>query len=198
MQVEVLDRETCFKGFFRLDRYRLRHGLFAGGLSAPLTREVFERGHSVGLLPYDPVMNAVVLIEQFRVGALEHPAGPWLFEIVAGILEAGEPARSVAQREMEEETGGSVSELLPICEYLVSPGGTSERTSLFCGLVDAAGMSGAIRGVAEEGEDIRVHVVSCERAMTMIGDGIINSAMPIIALQWLALHKEEVDDLWLE
>lgn len=196
MQVEILERETCFKGFFRLDRVTVRHGLFRGGLSDPLQREIFERGHSVGLLPYDPACNAVVLIEQFRAGALEHPAGPWLFEVVAGILETGESTSSVARREMQEETGGVVDELVPICEYLVSPGGTSERTMLFCGRVNSEGMAGALHGVAEEGEDIRVHVIDFDRAMEMVADGIINSAMPIIALQWLALNKERMDDLW--
>ena len=198
MQVEILERETCFQGFFRLDRYRLRHGLFAGGMSESLRREVFERGHSVGVLPYDPELDAVVLIEQFRVGALEHPGGPWLFEVVAGILETGEPPRQVAEREMREETGGELSAMIPVCEYLVSPGGTSERTTLFCGRASAEGLAGRIQGVATEGEDIRVHVVPFEQAMEMIQDGIINSAMPIIALQWLALNKERVDDLWTD
>ena len=198
MQFEVLDRETRFQGFFRLDCVQVRHALFGGGVSKPLQREVFERGHSVGLLPYDPERNTVVLIEQFRAGALDHPSGPWLFEVVAGILEPGETPREVASREMQEETGNVITELLPICEYMVSPGGTSERSMLFCGRVDSEDMNGAIRGVAEEGEDIRVHVVDFDQAMDMIEDGTVNSAMPIIALQWLALNKERVDDLWTD
>lgn len=194
-QVEILDRETCFQGFFRIDRYTLRHGLFEGGLSRPITRELFERGHSVAVLPYDAAMDAVVLVEQFRVGALDAPGGQWLMETVAGMLDPGHTPEEVARKEMLEEAGAEPLELMPICEYLVSPGGCSERVRLFCARVEAEGLGG-IHGRDDEGEDIRVHVIPFEQAMDMLNNGVINSAMPIIALQWLALNRERLRDLW--
>jgi len=193
----VITRESAYRGFFRLDRLRLQHALFAGGLSPVLTRELFERGHSVGVLPYDPQRNAVVLIEQFRVGALEAPGGPWLLEAVAGIYGEQESAEDVARREMHEETGGGVGDLWPVCRYLVSPGGTSECTTLFVGRTDSCGLAGAVCGLASESEDIRVHVVAFADALAMIADGRLCSAMPIIAIQWLALNKQRVDATWL-
>ncbi len=57
--VEIIARETAYEGHFRLDRYRLRHRLFDGGMSPELKREVFERGHAAALLPYDPVRDEV-------------------------------------------------------------------------------------------------------------------------------------------
>lgn len=194
-KLELLEKETCFQGFFRIDRFRLRHGLFQGGMSTTLTRELFERGHTVAVLMFDANADAVVLVEQFRIGALETPTGPWLFEIVAGILDAGETAEAVARKEAREEADADLLDLMPVCEYLVSPGGSSERVSLFCARVDVSNLGG-VHGRGDEGEDIQVHVVPYDEALEMMHNGIINSAMPIIALQWLALNRERLLDLW--
>jgi ADP-ribose pyrophosphatase len=192
---EIIEREVRYQGFFRLERYRLRHELFSGGMSRVLTRELFERGHAAAVLPYDPERDAVVLIEQFRIGALDDAHGPWLLEIVAGVTEAGEGTEDLVRREAVEEAGCALQELQPICEFLVSPGGTSERISLFCGRVDSTTVNG-MHGVHEEGEDIMVHVLPLQEALRAVTQGRIRSASPIIALQWLALHRDEVRALW--
>lgn len=171
-----------------MERYRLRHSLYRGGLSGELTRELFERGHAVAVLPYDPQRDMVVLLEQFRIGALAMPGGPWLVEIVAGMIEPGEDVEAVARREAMEEAGAELGCLHFICDYLVSPGGTSERISLYCAEVDSRGLGG-IHGLAEEHEDIRVEVVSFDTAWQLLQQGEINSASPIIALQWLARER---------
>ena len=192
---EILEQTTAYAGFFRLMRYRLRHQLFRGGWSPVLTRELFERGHAAAVLPYDPDADQVVMIEQFRIGALESPRGPWLLEIVAGIIEPGETSETVIRREVIEETGCPVEEVIPLYEYHVSPGGTSERISLFCGKVDASQANG-IHGLAGEGEDIRVVVLSTDDALSKIQAGQINAAAPIMALQWLQLNREWVRRRW--
>lgn len=186
---EILDSETVYQGFFRLERYRLRHRLFAGGMSGPVQRELFERGHAAAVLLYDPQRDAVVLLEQFRIGALQAAGGPWLLEIVAGMIEEGESAAEVVRREALEEAGARIQRLEFICDYLVSPGGTSETISLYCGLVDSDGLGG-IHGLEEEQEDIRVTVVTFDQAWALWQQGQINSASPIIALQWLAMQRE--------
>ena len=186
---EILDSETAYQGFFRLERYRLRHRLFAGGMSEPVQRELFERGHAAAVLLYDPQRDAVVLLEQFRIGALQAAGGPWLLEIVAGMIEEGESAAEVVRREAMEEAGARIQHLEFICDYLVSPGGTSETISLYCGLVDSDGLGG-IHGLDEEQEDIRVTVVTFDQAWALWQQGQINSASPIIALQWLAMQRE--------
>ncbi|MCL4316189.1 MAG: ADP-ribose diphosphatase [Gammaproteobacteria bacterium] len=193
---EIIQREVCYQGFFRLERYRLRHDLFSGGSSRVLTRELLERGHAAAVLPYDPERDAVVLIEQFRIGALDDAHGPWLLEIVAGMMEEGESAEDLARREAVEEAGCIIQELLPVCDYLVSPGGASERIHLFCGRVDSR-HAGGVHGIHEEGEDILAHVVSFAEAMRWLEQGRIRSASPIIALQWLALHRDELRQRWL-
>lgn len=194
--VEILGKTICFEGFFRIEKYRLRHRLFNGGWSRPLSRELFERGHAAAVLPYDPIRDAIILIEQFRVGALTAPGGAWLLEIVAGMIESGETAQDVVKRESIEEADCIITDLLPVCDFLVSPGGTSERIALFCGRADAA-KTGGIHGSPEEDEDIKVHVVPLDTAFTFLQSGRINSASAIIALQWLALNREQVRTQWL-
>ena len=195
LQFEVLETSTGYAGFFRLLRYRLRHRLYNGSWSPVLTRELFERGHAAALLPYDPVLDRVILIEQFRIGALEASGGPWLMEIVAGIIEPGETPEDVVRRESVEETGCSVQDIVPICEYYVSPGGTSERISLFCGRVDAS-QAGGIHGLADESEDIRVVPMSADEAIARMQSGAIVSAAPIIALQWLTHNRDHMRRRW--
>ena len=196
-QFEILDKSIGYRGFFRMEKYRLRHEQFAGGWSSEMTRECLERGHAVAVLLYDPAADQVVLLEQFRVGALEFPGGPWLLEIVAGIIDhPGETIEEVARRETAEEAGCEALDLIPICHYLVSPGGTSESITLFCGRVDAATVTSEIRGVASEHEDIRLHVVSRSEALDLLHSGRINSAAPIIALQWLELNRAKLLERW--
>ncbi len=193
--VELIERETPYQGYFRIDRYVLRHTLFAGGVSEPLTREVFERGHAAAVLPYDPVRDEVVLIEQFRIGAYAAGRDPWLVEIVAGIVEDGETPRDVALRELGEEAGQTADLVEPIGEVMLSPGGTSETIALFCARTDASGAEG-IHGLADEHEDIRVTALPFADALAAVDGGDIVSAPAIIALQWLALNRDRLRDRW--
>jgi ADP-ribose pyrophosphatase len=103
--VKLLKKEEVFSSFFKMIRFTISHRLFAGGWSQPIQRELLERGSCVGILLYDPVYKLVGLVEQFRIGALDQADGPWLFEVVAGMVEAGEPLESVACREVEEDAG---------------------------------------------------------------------------------------------
>jgi len=193
--VEILEKTIGYEGFFRIERYCLRHRLFSGDWSRPLVREVFERGHAAAVLPYDPIRDEVVLIEQFRVGALNAPSGPWLMEIVAGIVEANETTEGVVKRESIEEADCIITDLILLYNFLVSPGGATESVALFCGRVDTT-HAGGIHGASEEGEDIKVHVVSVDAALKLLQTGKINSVSAIIALQWLALNRDQVRTMW--
>lgn len=190
-QFEVLDKKAVFQGYFRVDEYRLRFELHQGGWSEPVTREIFERGVAAATLLYDPKLDQVVLIEEFRPGVIASGESPWLLEIVAGIIESGEKPAEVARREALEEAGMAVSDLMPITQYWVSPGGTTETVYLFCGRVDAS-KAGGVFGLAEEGEDIKVSVVSSDEAFAKVRSGEIKDAPAIIALQWLELNKKTV------
>lgn len=193
--VEIIARETLYTGFFSLVRYRFRHRLFNGGMSGEVQREIFERGHAAVLLPYDPVRDEVVLIEQIRIAAFDTSDTPWLLEMVAGMIEVGESEEEVARREADEEAGLAVGRVKRMLSYLASPGGTSERTAVLVGEVDATQASG-IHGLVDENEDIRVHVVSREQAYQWVEEGTIDNAASVIALQWLQLHYESLKNEW--
>jgi ADP-ribose pyrophosphatase len=196
-ELEILDRETAYQGFFRVGLYRLRHRLYGGGWSAELSREVVERRAAVGLLLYDPRRDAVVLVEQFRLPA--HLAGfsGWQLEIVAGLVDQGNETESeVARREAQEEAGLAIEgELVPIHRLLTSPGGTTEAVTLFCGRVDA-GRAGGVHGLAAEHEDIKVVVKSYAEAARLLRSGGIENASTMIALYWLAANRARLRRLW--
>lgn len=195
MKWEIMEEDLCFQGFYRLMRYRIRHALFQGGMGEPIVRELLVRGHAAGVLPYDPVRDEVVLVEQFRVGALESPHSPWLFEVVAGLMEDGEQPEDVVRREALEEAGCMLHELAHVCTYYSSPGGTNERVNLYIGRVDSSDVGG-IHGLAHEGENIRVEVRLAEEAFEQVKRGLIDNAMSIIALQWLQLNRERLRTAW--
>ncbi|GMQ53273.1 NUDIX domain-containing protein [Halopseudomonas aestusnigri] len=189
--VEIISREDGFRGFYRLDVLQLRHRLFDGGWGPVLRRELFVRHDAVCVLPYDPWLDQLVLIEQVRVGALEKSDSPWMLELVAGLIDTDEVPEQVAHREAQEEAGLTLLSLHPITRYFPSPGGSDERVYLYCALVDSRG-AGGIHGLAEEGEDIRVSLWPRAEAIAAVEDGRIDNAASIIALQWLQLHAERL------
>ncbi len=196
MKWSVLNSKLLYSGFFRLTAVELRHDLFDGGESPVLTRELLDRHHAAAVLPYDPHRDEVVLIEQFRIGAGDDPSGPWLIEIIAGLKEPGETPEALIQREAVEEAGCTVTDLIPIHRYYSSPGSCNELIEVYFARTDTTGLGG-IHGIDEEGEDIRVHVVSSDTAFEWLDQGRIDSAMPIIALQWFRLNRDAIRRQWL-
>ena len=180
----IKSTETVFQGFFKMTRTVLEHRLFAGGWSQPITRELFNRGDAVGVLLYDPVNHLVGLVEQFRTGAIDEQHGPWQFEVVAGMMQRDENPEQVAIRELQEETGVEVEKLIPICDYLVSVGGTDEKMHMYCGLLDLTG-KGGIFGLEGESEDILFHVWPYDEVMQTFSEGLLNSAATTVSLLWL-------------
>lgn len=192
--IEIISKQTLFHGFFSMVKYRFKHRLFQGGWSEPIEREMFERGHAAAMLPYDPLRDEVVIIEQIRVGALEH-ARPWQLEIVAGIIEQGELAPDVVRREVHEEAGLTVKRLEKVTTYYPSSGGCSEQLDVYVGEIDIK-QAGGVYGLAEEGEDIKVHVMSRSDAYQLVKEERIENGASIIALQWLELNHQHLQSQW--
>lgn len=191
---EIIQREVLYEGFLSMVRYHLRIKLFNGNWSNTMTREVMERTSAVGVLLYDPILDQVVFIEQFRPGAIKDPH-PWLIEVVAGVLEVKEAPTDVAIREADEEAGCEILDLYPICEYFVSPGGSNEYLWLYCGRIDASN-AGGIHGLKEENEDIRTLTLPADEAFILLREGRIKTSPAIISLQWLQLNREWLKQLW--
>lgn len=195
-QFIIHKKEIAYSGFFRLEKYWLTHTLYGGGWSEEICRELFVRGSCVAVLLYDTDTDKVVLIEQFRAGAILNPDQAWLIEIVAGAIEEGETAVDVAHREAFEEAGCVIQELMQISEFYTTPGGMAERITLFCGKVDSTQIVDGVHGLAEEQEDILVRTVDFSEAYRMVESNEIDSAIPILAIQWLALNKHKLQAKW--
>ncbi len=195
-QVEILALEPLYRDYFGATRYTLRHQTFAGGWTPAITREVFERGHAVAVLPYDPVRDEIVLIEQFRAGALVAGWNPWLIEIPAGMIEPGEAPEAVARRETAEEIGLEVGRLDFIAHILCTPGASSETLAVFCGEVSTASV-GDHGGLADEHEDIRVFTLPADEAIALLDTGALDNASTVLVMQWFALNRAKLRARWL-
>ena len=182
--VLVKKQEEVFSGFFKMLRITLRHKLFSGAWSKSIERELFQRNAAVGILLYDPIHKLVGLIEQFRVGALDERSGPWLFEVVAGMVDSGESLEEAALREVKEEVDIEDIELKHICEYWVSPGGTNEHMHLYCGVTNLIGLKGNC-GMNEHSEDICLHIIAEDDVFLCLEKGQCNNAATTISLMWL-------------
>lgn len=196
LQIEVEAKERLYQGFIALDRYRLRHQRFDGGWIGPMVREVVVRKPAIGVLPYDPVTDRILLIEQFRMPARVAGQPAWQIEIVAGLQDEGETMEAVAQRETREETGCELTALIRMCRFLTSPGLTTEFTTLFLGRFDSR-RAGRFGGLAHEHEDIRLHLFPAENSLELIDDPRAENAALVAALLWFALNRETVRRAWL-
>ncbi|NUF50017.1 ADP-ribose diphosphatase [Gilliamella sp. ESL0250] len=191
-----LTKRILYKGFFSLFEYRFQYRKFDGSMSEVVTREILERGHAVVLLAYDAKRDEVVLIEQIRIAAIETQDSPWMLELIAGMIDhENESFEEVAKREAMEEAGVVIGRCKPIISYLASPGGLTEQLHILVGEVDSSTAKG-IHGLAEESEDIKVHVVGRNQAYQWMKDGVINNAASIIALQWLELNYQLLKKEW--
>lgn len=189
--VEIISEETVWKGFFNMFKLRLRHRRFSGGWTGVLSRELFNRSQAAAAVVYDPVRHQIGLIEQFRVGALDSPMGPWCLEVVAGMVEADESIGDLIKRELEEEAGIKNAKLIPVSTYYSTPGGCNEKIHLYCALADLGEAEGNF-GLAEENEDIYFHVFPADDVFKDMLNGRTNNAATLIGLQWLQLNYERL------
>lgn len=189
--IELKSRDIIGRGWGRIERFVFRHKRFDESWSEDVTRDVYTIAEVVNVLPWDPKLGAVVLIEQFRTCGLVWGEPTWLFEAVAGIREEGETPEDVARREAEEEAGCRIERLHPVSTVWSSPGGYGERASLFVGEADLSGVGG-IHGLAHEHEDIRAVVVPLDEAYEGTKDGRITDTKTILLIQWLVLNRQSM------
>lgn len=197
MKFRLLNRQTLFQGFFKMDALEVEHDRFEGGEPIQIRREVMLRPQASCVLLFDPVRDEVVMIEQFRAPTIEG-GNPWLLELVAGLIDKEhETPDEVAYRESVEEAGLEILRLQKITEYWSSPGASNEYVHIYVGQVDASN-AGGIHGLEDEGEDIRVVVMPVDEALKLNRQGEVNNAAAIIALQWFDLNHQKLRQNWTE
>lgn len=192
--------ETVWNGRFALQRIRFRNRRFDRRMSGLRTWELWRRGQAAALLPYDPVADAVVLIEQFRLPALAAGVEPVMVEVPAGLCDPGEDPATTLIREVREEIGLAPRRILRIGDFLLSPGGCDEQVFLHVGEIDvpqcdADGVVGTA-GLASEEEDILIRVWPAARAIAVALDGGFPNSVTSLALLWLAARHDWLRTQW--
>lgn len=200
--VQIESDERVWSGRFALDVVRFRHRRFDGRFSRVRTWELWRRGRAAAVLPYDPVADAVVLIEQFRLPALAAGVDPVMVEVPAGLCDGRETPEATVRREVKEEMGLEAGLLHPIGTFVLTPGGCDEACSLFAGSVSVpeAGPDGIAghAGMADEDEDIRVRVWNADEAIRAALDGKFQNSVTMIALLWLNGRRQFLREIWTD
>ncbi|MGB9594728.1 MAG: NUDIX domain-containing protein [Candidatus Poribacteria bacterium] len=182
-KVKIINESREYDGFFKIDKAVIQYEKFNGEMSPEITRLNFNRGNSVGVLLYNKDKDSIILVKQFRYPAYVNNGPGWLLELVAGMIDKGRDAISVARSELMEEAGYEVDDLKYLCQFYVSPGGSSEKVYLY--IADCHRKIGQGGGKESENEDIQVLEIPLTKAIEMIRNGEICDAKTIIAIQWL-------------
>jgi nudix-type nucleoside diphosphatase (YffH/AdpP family) len=181
------------EGFFLTRSYQLQHPRFDGTTSPVLTREAFVATDAAIVLPYDPVRDRVLLVEQFRMGAYGRgDAKPWMLEPVAGRVDAGETPETCARRECLEEAGLELRELIPISSHYCSPGCSTEYFHLYLGLCDLPDERPTHGGLETEHEDIALHLISYDAAQALLETGEADNGPLVLSLLWLSKTRAKL------
>lgn len=198
--VEVEGVRAVWQGRFTLQLVRFRNTRFDGTRQATREWELWRRGRAAAVLPYDPARDAVVLVEQFRISAFAAGFDPVMVEIPAGMCDGDETPEATILRESHEEMHLAVSDLQPVGDFLLSPGGCDERCTIFAGRVAApdAGPDGLIGsgGLASEQEDLRVRLCPAGTAIEHALAGRYPNSVTTIALLWLAANRDRLRREW--
>lgn len=189
-QAAITNRKRVFDGFFKVDELTIRTSTHDGG-DMEVKRLVFERGHAVAILGYDPQSDEVLLVREMHPGLLAVGEYPFIDTHPAGMIDAGEDALEAAAREFREETGAAIGNMKIIHEgAYVSSGGTSEKITLVAGLVDMSKVvDGSIHGNRHEGEDIQVVVVKAREFIARAQNGELHDMKSMVFALWLAQQR---------
>lgn len=180
----------AYAGFFGLEVRELRYRRFDGAMSEAITREVFVAGDAVTVLPYDPVRDRVLLIEQFRMGPLGRGDPlPWQLEAIAGRIDPGETPQDAARREAVEEAGLVLGRMERVAEYYPSPGALTEYIYSYVALCDLPDGVDGVFGAAEEAEDIKGHLLSFDAFMALVAVGEVANAPLLLTALWLQRER---------
>jgi ADP-ribose pyrophosphatase len=195
--LEVRADEVVWDGRFPLQRVRFTYERFDGARSAELTWELWRRGRGVAILPYDPVADAIALIEQFRLPALSAGLKPVMTECPAGLLEPGEDPEAAGRRELAEETGLIAGRVERIGHYMLMQGGCDETMHFFAAQVSLPVAASSTYGLAHEGEDIRVRILAAEDAFALLDTNHVENASAAVCLWWLRHHRPRLRREWV-
>lgn len=188
---QTLKAAPPFGQFFRFQQSEVQHRRFDGGQSGVLHREGFVGVDAAIVLPYDPVRDKVLLVEQARLGpSLRHDPNPWMLEPIAGIVDARETPEAAAHREGAEEAGLTFSRLEMASSFYVSPGASSDYFYCFVGQCDLPQDAPYLGGLDDEAEDLRLHPMALHDALDLAESGELCTGPALFLLYWLLRHRD--------
>ncbi|AXI48859.1 tellurium resistance protein [Sulfitobacter sp. SK012] len=192
-KVTLTDHARVYSDFFALDEMNLQFERFDGTMSPALKRSVFVPVDAALVLPYDPVRDRVMMVEQVRVGPIVRgDVACWQLEPIAGRIDPGETPQEAARREAEEEAGVALGKLESVAECYASPGNSTEFFHIFVGIADLPDDVAGVGGLASEDEDIRSHIMSFDAFMTLCDTLQVANSPLVLAGYWLAQHRERL------
>jgi len=184
--VRLDDRRVPYAKFFAVDESDLCHPLYDGGMSRQVTRAAFNMADAVTVLPYDPVRDRVMLVEQFRFGPYARgDLHPYVLEPIAGRIDPGETPERTARREAEEEARLALGPLHFVARFYPSPGATTEYLYSYVAEADLPDGVQTIAGSDAEDEDIRTHVITFARLLDLMESGEVDTAPLFATVLWL-------------
>lgn len=196
-RVDVVARQRPYASYFALDEYNLRHERFDGSMTDEVKRAVFLAPDATLVLPYDPIRDRVLLVEQMRMGPLARgDRAVWQLEPVAGRLDPGEAPQTAARREALEEAGLHMGDLEPVAQTYCSPGNSTEFYYIFVGHADLPDAVQGVGGLDAEDEDIKSHLISFEDLMTLCDRQEVANAPLVMVSYWLARHRDRLRYAW--
>lgn len=179
-----------YSRFFGVEEAELRFRRFDGSLGPRVRRAAFVMADAVTVLPYDPVRDRVLVVEQFRFGPFSRGDGnPWSLEPIAGRIDTGESPEQAARREAQEEAALSLGTMEPVGRYYPSPGAVTEYLLSYVGLADLPDEAEGVNGLEAEAEDIRAHVISYHQLMALVESGEVENGPLLLSAFWLARHR---------
>ncbi|MDA9991216.1 NUDIX hydrolase [Paracoccaceae bacterium] len=184
---------TVYNGFFSVKEYDLSFTKFDGSKSELVTRSALISFDAVIVLPYDPVHDRVLLVEQFRAGLFaRQEENPWCLEPIAGLIDQGETPEEAGLREADEEAGLTLSSLELVARSYPSPGISTEFFHQYIGITSLPETTSLVSGLASEAEDIRSHIFCFSDFLKMIEAGQITVGPAILLGLWLARHRDKL------
>ena len=184
---------TVYQGFFSVEEHSLSYKKFNKEQSAVVTRSALISSDAVIVLPYDPINDRVLLIEQFRTGPyVKGDEAPWVLEPIAGLIDSGETAESAGLREAQEEAHLEIKKFELVARSYPSPGISTEFFHQYIGIVELLDNSNLIAGLSSENEDIRSHIFECEQFFEMIESGKIKVGPAILLGLWLSKNRNRL------
>lgn len=183
-------RERVYNGFLKIDKIYFKQENVFGIWTEEFSREVIYRRNAVVGLIIDPVTKKLLFTKQLRAGSYVQKE-PWIYEMVAGLIDEGENEIEALKREAKEEAGiDELSNIHFIASYYPSAGGCSEKVSLYYAEANLSNLA-LWGGHPDENEIIELSTLTFDEAMDWLNKGKIGTANGHVALFWLLSQKNK-------